>query len=304
MSEIETAARPPLDEVMLAMDVVDTLRHRERVVERELAADDRDQELIARLREIYAGQGIEVSDAIVAQGVRDLRADRFVYSPPPPSFGRTLARVYVTRRRWSPAVGVATAILAAVVIGYQVFVRGPELEAIAALPGELEQAYTAVVDLAVAPEVDSRALAIRGEGELAIESESYDAAREAIAGLEALHAELDLAYEIRVRSAPGELSGVWRIPDANPNAQNFYLVVEAIGSDGDALRLPITSEETGATARVTRWGQRVDESVFQAVAADKQDDGIIQSATIGTKQRGLLELELRPGVGDGAITDW
>ena len=31
----------PLDEVMLAMDVVDTLRHRERILERELSADER-----------------------------------------------------------------------------------------------------------------------------------------------------------------------------------------------------------------------------------------------------------------------
>ena len=304
MTGIETAARPPLDEVMLAMDVVDTLRHRERVVERELSADDRDEELIDRLREIYAGQGIDVSDAIIAQGVRDLRADRFVYSAPPPSFGRGLAKVYVTRRRWSPAVGFAAAVLAAVVIGYQVFVRGPELESIAALPGELEQAYTAVVDLAEAPEVDSRALTIRSEGERAIESEDHDVVREAIGELESLHAALDLAYEIRVRSAPGELSGVWRIPDANEDTQNFYLVVEAIGSDGDALSLPITNEETGRTARVTRWGQRVDESMFQAVAADKQDDGILQSAAIGLKRQGVLEREFQPGVRDGAITDW
>lgn len=304
MTEVETAARPPLDEVMLAMDVVDTLRHRERVVERELSADERDQELVTRLREIYAGQGIEVSDTIIAQGVRDLRADRFAYSPPAPSFGRALARVYVTRRHWSAPVGFGAAILAAIVIGYQVFVRGPELESIAALPGELEQAYAAVVDLAEASAVDSQALTIYSAGESALESEDHDAAREAIGELESLHAALDLSYEIRVRSVPGELSGVWRIPDANPNAQNFYLVVEAIGAGGDTLRLPITNEEDGRTARVTRWGQRVEESMFQAIAADKQDDGIIQSDTIGRKRRGVLEREFLPGVQDGAITDW
>ena len=304
MTEVDTATKPPLDEVMLAMDVVDTLRHRERVVERELSAAERDEELIERLREIYAGQGIEVSDAIIAQGVRDLRADRFAYSPAPPSFGRTLAKIYVTRRHWSPPVGFAAAILAAILIGYQVFVRGPELAAIAALPDELGQAYAAVVELAEAPAVDDRALAIRGAGERAIESQDFDAAREAIGELESLYAELDLAYDVRVRSVPGELSGVWRVPDANPNAQNFYLVVEAIGPNGETIRLPITNEETGRTARVARWGQRVDESLFQAVAADKGDDGIIQSATIGSKRRGVLGHEFRPGVRDGAITNW
>jgi hypothetical protein len=35
------AGKPPLDDIMLAMDVVDTLRHQELLVERELQADDR-----------------------------------------------------------------------------------------------------------------------------------------------------------------------------------------------------------------------------------------------------------------------
>lgn len=304
MSETRVATKPPLDEVMLAMDVVDTLRHRERIVERAFSADDRDQELIARLREIYAGQGIEVSDAIVTQGVKDLRADRFVYTPPAPSFGRSLAKIYVTRRRWGRPVGFAAALVAILAIGYQVFVRGPELEAIEALPGQLDQLYATVIDLAEPPEVDAQALAIRNDGDFAIAGGDYGAAREAIGELELLRADLALSYEVRVRSVPGELSGVWRIPDANPNAQNFYLVVEAIGQDRNALRLPITNEETGRTSRVTRWAQRVDESMFARIAADKQDDGIIQGATIGVKRQGLLDPEFLPGVEDGALTDW
>jgi hypothetical protein len=304
MSDTPNATKPPLDEVMLAMDVVDTLRHRERIVERALTADDRDQELIERLREIYAGQGIEVSDAIVTQGVKDLRADRFVYTPPVPSFGRTLAKIYVTRRHWGRPVGVAAVLVAILTVGYQVFVRGPELEAIEALPGRLDQIYATVVDLAEAPEVDAQALAIRNDGDFAIAGGDYAAAREAIGELESLRADLAVSYEVRVRSVPGELSGVWRIPDANPNAQNFYLVVEAIGQNGNALRLPITNEETGRTSRVTRWAQRVDESMFARVAADKQDDGIIQGATIGVKRQGVLEREFLPGVEDGALTDW
>ncbi|HMB74130.1 MAG TPA: DUF6384 family protein, partial [Gammaproteobacteria bacterium] len=52
MSQTPTQNKPPLDEVMLAMDVVDTLRHRELIVQRELSAQQRDRELIERLREI------------------------------------------------------------------------------------------------------------------------------------------------------------------------------------------------------------------------------------------------------------
>ena len=56
------ASRTPLDNVMIAMDVVDTLRHDQLIVERELNEDVRKAKLIERLREIYRGQGIDVPD--------------------------------------------------------------------------------------------------------------------------------------------------------------------------------------------------------------------------------------------------
>ncbi|MDP3545150.1 MAG: DUF6384 family protein, partial [Phreatobacter sp.] len=42
-----------LDDIMLAMDVVDTLRHDQKITERELAEGDREVDLIERLRDIY-----------------------------------------------------------------------------------------------------------------------------------------------------------------------------------------------------------------------------------------------------------
>ena len=304
MNDIALAKQPPLDEVMLAMDVVDTLRHRQRVVERALATDMQDAQLVARLREIYAGQGIEVSDAIIEQGVRDLRENRFVYSPSPPSLGRKLAEIYATRNNWSKPVALFAGLIAIALIGYQTLVRGPELAAIAALPEQLQTAYTAVVDLAEPPDIDAQALALFNDGELALTSENYRGVREKIGELDALRAAVAQNYEIRVRSSPGELSGVWRIPDANPEAQNFYLIVEAIDPDGNRLTLPIVNEEDGRTSNVRRWGQRVTESAFQAVANDKSDDGIIQQAQLGVKRRGVLDPEFREGVLEGAITDW
>ena len=90
----------PLDEVMLAMDVVDTLRRRERLVARELGDDDRRSGLRDRLRDIYASQGIDVPDHIIDEGVKALAEDRFVFAPPEAGFGVRLARIYVGRARW------------------------------------------------------------------------------------------------------------------------------------------------------------------------------------------------------------
>lgn len=304
MSETQTPHKAPLDEVMLAMDVVDTLRHRELIVQRELSADDRDRQLIERLRDIYAGQGIEVSDTVLERGVRDLRENRFSYAPPAPSLARTLAHVYVSRARWAPPLALLGGIVAAALIGYQLLVAGPQAAAIAALPDSLARSHAAVVELAEEARVDAQADAVFAEGRQALSAEDFEAARAAIAELDELHTTLDQQYELHVVSRPGQLSGVWRIPEENPNAQNYYLIVEAVDSDGDRLSLPILSEEDGRTSRVSLWGQRVEEAKFRAVASDKQDDGIIQDNVVGAKRRGVLERELRAGVLAGAITDW
>ena len=304
MSEAQVVTKPPLSEVMLAMDIVDTLRHRERVVERALSADERDRELVERLREIYAGQGLVVDDAIIDQGVRDLRQNRFVYTPPRASLQRWLARIYVRRDKWKIPVVFGAIVALALFSSYQVFVRGPQIAAIEALPLQIEQTYHAIVDMAEAPEIDTRAESIRNGGRFALANGDIDAARTALGDLEELHSALSLEYELRVLSRPGELSGVWRVPTSNPGAQNFYLIVEAIDPDGDRVPMTIVNEETGVTHSVTRWGQRVEEVTFQAVARDKQDDGIIQNPVIGKKHRGVLEPDLGPGVLEGAITDW
>src|SRR5262245_47643777 len=112
MNEVVVKDKAPLDELMLAMDVVDTLRHKELVLARELSAEDRDAKLLDQLREIYTSQGIEVTDEILQRGVDALREERFVYAPPPPSFSRTLAHAYVSRGRWGKPVGFVVAALA------------------------------------------------------------------------------------------------------------------------------------------------------------------------------------------------
>ena len=83
------AAAPKLDELMLAMDVVDTLRHQEGLVAKALSEDSRDATLKERLRTLYEGQGLKVSDRILDDGIRALKESRFTYDPaPPPLPGR------------------------------------------------------------------------------------------------------------------------------------------------------------------------------------------------------------------------
>lgn len=111
--QVVEATPVALDRVMLAMDVVDTLRHQHELVERELDDDRRQHQLIERVQAIYESQGIEVSQEVVAEGVRALREDRFVYSPPRRSFSVRLAEVYVERGKWALRAAIALLLVVA-----------------------------------------------------------------------------------------------------------------------------------------------------------------------------------------------
>ena len=106
------------DEVMLAMDVVDTLRHEQLLVERELASDERDQALIEKVKRMYAAQGLEVSDEVIAAGVAALKENRFAYQPPPRG-SAWLANLYVIRNRLAKWAAILAAALVGLFFFYQ-----------------------------------------------------------------------------------------------------------------------------------------------------------------------------------------
>lgn len=126
MVDQEKPEKIGLDEVMLAMDVVDTLRHEQQLVERELASDERDQALFEKVKRMYASQGLEVTDKIIAEGVAALREERFVYRPPPPRGTLWLAKLYVNRKRLAKIAGGLAASLVAVFLIYRFAFVAPE----------------------------------------------------------------------------------------------------------------------------------------------------------------------------------
>ncbi len=306
------ASKSPLDEVMIAMDVVDTLRHDRSLVERELNDDARRKDLIERLREIYRGQGIDVPDHILEEGVKALEEDRFVYQPPDEgALSTKLARLYVTRWSWGRYVlGAIAAIAAFFVVNYVVYERPKQLQAqaeqqaISELPGRVKALATSVASEASDPLVGTRAEALAKTATNAAAVGDLAAASKAEAELKRTLEKLRAAYQIRIVNRPGEVSGLWRIPDANPDTYNFYLVVEAIGPDGKSVPQIITNEETGKTERVSTWAVRVDRSVLTSVKADKDDDGIIQNNIVGRKVLGRVEADWTIATAGGAITRW
>ncbi|MEQ8934955.1 MAG: DUF6384 family protein [Amphiplicatus sp.] len=304
--------KPELDDVMLAMDVVDTLRHRERVVDMELGAEAREAALIERLRDIYKAQAIEVPDRILADGVKALEENRFVYEPPKGGFAISLAKFYVARDRWMKPVGFVLGLALFATAVYELGFAGPQqaaaeraqIELTQTLPASLESAHAAALALAETDEAKARVETAYSDGVRAAESADAKSARAAVAELETLQDDLALDLAVRVVSRPGEYSGVFRIPDDVPDARNYYLIVEAVDARGRAHALEISSEEDQATKRVEMWGVRVPESVFNRVAADKQDDQIIEDAVVGRKPKGALSPDYDIDGAGGAILEW
>lgn len=301
----EVGANPaPLEDLMVAMDVVDTVRHRELIVDRELDAGTRRERLLARLKEIYTAQGIEVTDAALEAGVDALEQERFAYTPTADGFSTTLARIYTRRDRWlKPVVAIAIAGFIAWLAWY-LTVGLPKARMQAQLPAAIQSTYQRITSISSSDKATASAKTLLGKAQQAIGLDNYRVAENLHGDMQTLLSDLQTNYEVRIISRPNELSGVWRVPEINSTARNYYLIVEAVADNGSVFPVRVRNEEDGRVGRVTAWGIRVSEETFQAVAADKRDDGIIQNGNVGSKQAGYLEPEYRVSITGGTITSW
>ena len=305
------AASSTLDEVMLAMDVVDTLRHRERLVERELNENVRDEQLIARLRELYKSQGIEVPDRIIQEGVKGLKESRFVYTPPRPGLARTLAFFWVRRALYAKRFGAAVAIIAILFGVYQYSVVRPARQAAEAtrfelsesLPRDIDALHQAIVAEAQVPEARELADALQVQGKAAIQRGNAQEARQVVANLDTLASQLRQDYRLLIAGRPEDETGFFR---EHPSFQGraYFVVVDAVDSRGLPVRLPVRNDETSETETVSRFAVRVPIATFNAVRNDKTANGIVQNAELGEKRRGYLEPEFKMAVLPGRITRW
>src|SRR5262245_4462152 len=213
-----TGASAKLDDVMLAMDVVDTLRHRERLVEQELNEELKDEQLIERLRTLYKGQGIEVPESVIAQGVKALKESRFVYTPAPPSFGRTLATLWAKRASYGKMFAGALAALAILIGLYHFGVVRPRqqaaetarVELTETLPRQLAAAHQSVTAEAQVATARQRADALLAQGRAALDRGNAAEGRAAVTELDHLAALLRQEYALRIAGRPQDQTGFFR----------------------------------------------------------------------------------------------
>lgn len=307
MVDQQASEKIELSEVMLAMDVVDTLRHERSLVDRELQSEDREAEMISKLRKIYADQGLEVSDEVIVEGVKAMREDRFTYQSPPAGLQTMLARLYVDRGRWVKRMALLIFVLVGAWTAYRYVVVMPAERArkqLADASKVIDVLHAEALKAVREPGAADKIEAITNDALLAVQSGNAENINSARQALQAAHDMLKQEYTIQVVSRPETPSGVWRYPTNSRTARNYYLIVEAISPSGQRLSLPITSEEDGSVRTVSHWGLRVDQQVFERVKQDKLDDGIVNDKQVGKKQRGYLTPTYTISTTGAAVTEW
>jgi hypothetical protein len=306
MNAPQTATAARLDDEMLAMDVADTLR---RGVDVPGGAGP--EALSAALKAIYEAQGLELDEATLAAGIGAAADGRFTHRPRGGVLGG-LARLYVGRGRWGPpllaAVLVAAVALGAYFFGYRPYrasqAEQARLELTQSLPAQMDALYTTIFNETKVTAAATEAGEIRDRGKAAAAKGDRLGADRAVADLTALRDRLEESYTLRIVDSNGVKPGFWTFPNNNSEATNYYIVVEAVDAQGNVLSLPISSEDTGQTTVVSRWGLKVPQAVYEAVMADKQDDGLIEHSLVGFKQDGFLDIDYAVPILGGTLTQW
>jgi hypothetical protein len=133
MTASASAHSPSFNDLIVASDIVDTIRNDERLIDHELGSEDRQKALKARLKDMYKAQGMEVSDAVIEEAVQRKDAERFVYKPMSAGFGRFTWTSYVRRNKYALRLSVAAGVFVLGVVGYNVaqyqLVEKPAIEA-------------------------------------------------------------------------------------------------------------------------------------------------------------------------------
>jgi hypothetical protein len=188
------------------------------------------------------------------------------------------------------------------------------------LTRKTQEVYDNIKDIAKQDKAITQGEKLYGQAERFIESADVSGLKPVVEQLENLDALLNQEYTIKIVNRPGVKTGIDRYYEGR--FSGWYLIVEAIGSDGKAVPVDITSCETGRTERVRIWGEKVigddpeivrkirsgrynRNSLLNKVIADKLDNGIVEDNIAGEKERGYLDYELNNKEFLGKqITEW
>ncbi len=184
-----------------------------------------------------------------------------------------------------------------------------DVEKFSFLSSQLDQLYSSVKSIAREDSASDQANSFYSKGRAYVDSVDVSNLSQQVDGLKDIEGALKSEYKLRVVNQAGVKSGIDRYftDKSGKRVSGYYLIVEAVDSYGRVLELTVTSQEDYTLAKVKMWGEQVPKEVYDAVAADKKDDGIIQNNFYAVKEAGFLEPRVRMGDSRermGQITQW
>jgi len=179
--------------------------------------------------------------------------------------------------------------------------------------GEADKVYADIKTIAKEEQAKGLGDSLYSEARQFIQAADVQRLSQSVGKLEELDGVLNQEYTIKVINKPGVKSGMDRYytDEHGKRSSGYYLIVEALDSKGNTLKKRITNEENGQVETVDIWGERVPESAYEAIKADKMDNGIIENNVFGNKERGYINdvitmqgPDKKPLKRGGQITQW
>ena len=172
------------------------------------------------------------------------------------------------------------------------------------LSARLEKVYGDIRNIAKEENAKTRAERLYQDALQSVQSANVPRLTETSRQLEELDEKLNQEYTIRIVNRKGILTGVER------DYTRHYVALEAVDSSGNPVLVNVANEESGGKVeRVSMWAQRVTDkgnnSRWEKVKRDKQDNNVIDDYIAGYKKKGYLEKDMAmDGFLDGTITHW
>jgi hypothetical protein len=175
------------------------------------------------------------------------------------------------------------------------------------LTSRVEKTYADIRTIAKEDAAKKQGEELYREAAQLIQTANVPRLSETVQKLEGLDETLNQEYNILIVDKPGWKTGDDRYYNNDKSKPSYYVLVEAIDSNGSVLPRNIRNCETGQTEKVTMWGEGITSDTWERVKADKMDNHHVDNNKIGYKQRGYLsETKTLPGLVEKQITsgDW
>lgn len=283
-----TAGDLSLHDMLRIMDEARSLRTERELVDRELNHEAVVAALRERLLESTKHSGESATPEEVDAAIRIYFENLHEFEEPKGSFSVLLAHLYVRR-------GLVLGLLVVAMLGAGLLWATVFRSRAPLLARQIEQVDARIAAIArvdIPRNVQLDALT---------RQEDDEGLRKLLTERSSLLTKLESAYEIRIPSGSNEQSGVDRYftDETGTRVSGFYLIVNAQTADGRPVRVPIRDIETGKTAQVDRWAERVPEAVYNRIRDDKSADAILDENLFAVKRQGELDWRITLAGPDG-----